>query len=956
MKAAPVQVAHCSTCGTTLNAKGECLACLVRVGFDCLPKESPDSVFGDYEIARRDDGSLWELGRGAMGVTYRAEDKVLNRSVALKVVAATAAAGAGQAVHDRFLREARAAAAFRHPNVAGVFHFGASSEGDRCYYAMELVEGETLKALVRRDGPLKVEPALEMAVQVTRALIAAAARGLVHRDLKPGNIMLTRSDDDAAASSKVEQASSLLRRRRRNLEGRATFAVKVIDFGLAKAIAESGSEKDLTQGAFVGTPAFASPEQFSGAPADARSDIYSLGVTLWYALTGEVPFEGKTIEEIRRGQSELALPLDKLVARKIPKPVIRLLRRVLSLTPAERPASAREFMEALEVCRARLGYTRPNEWKAWPVHRKLIALAGLVGIGAAAFFAFRLSGHKQAAPIFAPAKSIAVLPFQNMSDDKQNAYLADGVHEEILTTLAKVADLKVISRTTVMRFRDAEKRNLREIAQQLGVAHVLEGSVQRSAHRLRVTAQLIDARSDAHVWADRYDGDLADIFTIQSEIAQKIANQLQVALSPNEQSALRAKPTFDPAAYELYQQARQIWRDEGYTGGAIAKQVPLLDEAVSRDPAFIPALCMLAELHLLAYFNNHDHTLARLELARKPLEAAEQLRPDAGEVHRARGMFHYFGGSRDYAAALGELALAKRSSPNDAEVLSIIGAIEARQGHWDESIRSLERAFALDPQNATQAGELIFGYFGLRRYEEMRRVFDNLRAWKPEEFRWQVWRASLEVNETGNLQSLKHLLASGQETSIDPNLVPRLRRWVSYMERDYHAAEAALADYRLPDIMSTTSFVVPREYYEGRVARGLHDTARAETLFLRARERADANVATRPSDGKALMWLAKIDGMLGRKEEAMREGERAVELLPVASDAVDGPALLWTLVEVYAEVKETERALEVLERAVALPYGPTYGILLLDEDFDPLRKDPRFEKILASLAPKSISR
>src|SRR5438552_1069738 len=401
----------CSSCREPLNAKGECLACLLRGGLDEARQAdglSDSLVFGDFEIAQREDGSSWELGRGAMGVTYRAVDKVLHRSVALKVIEAPGTAGDSTAVRERFLREARSAAALKHPNVAGVFQFGALPDSNRCYYAMELVEGETLEARVRRDGPLKPELALEIAIQVTRALTAAAAQGLIHRDLKPGNIMLTRGN---ATSAEPE--------------------VKVIDFGLAKAIADAGEEMDLTHGGFVGTPNFASPEQFGSGPVDARSDIYSLGATLWFALTGLAPHSGGTIEEIRDRQTRDDLPVEQLVARKIPAPVITLLRRALAVNPAERPASPRELLEALESCRAKLargGAIRSSH--------KPAALIVVVAIAAAALFALRLNRQKATAAAvsnIAPSastltplleKSIAVLPFENLNKNEENAFFA----------------------------------------------------------------------------------------------------------------------------------------------------------------------------------------------------------------------------------------------------------------------------------------------------------------------------------------------------------------------------------------------------------------------------------------------------------------------------------------------------------------------------------------------------
>ncbi len=590
----------------------------------------------------------------------------------------------------------------------------------------------------------------------------------------------------------------------------------------------------------------------------------------------------------------------------------------------------------------------------------LLLLAGLIAAGVL-FFQHRTKPQTSTAPavvtpvaVSVPNKSIAVLPFQNLSKEEENAFFTDGVQDEILTTLAKVADLKVISRTSVMQFRDPEKRNLREIAQALNVAHVLEGSVQRSANRVRVTAQLIDARTDTHLWAERYDRDLADVFAIQTEIAQKIAQELRAALSPDERAALQARPTTDTAAYDLYLQAREIYRSEGAGGEGLRVATPrvvkLLDEAVARDPRFVPALCMLAQAHLRVYWFNLDHTPARLELARNALEAAARLQPDAGQVHFARALFHYWG-NRDYDPALAELELARRSLPNEADIPHFMGAILRRQGRWEESIPKMEQAQQIDPRSAFLARDLSWTYLALRRYDDARRILENVLAWRPKDLAFQVGRAEIDFSQSADLRRLQKVVAD-PPAATDPDLLAAARAQVALLGRDYAALAQALAEYRRPDFATDGGYVTPREYFEGIAALGRADLAGAEAAFLRARERAAAHLAAGPDDAKALMVLAEVDAKLGRKDEARRQGERAVEMLPIAQDAFHGPGLLARLAGVYAQIGDTERAVTAVEQIVGRPGGPHYGALRLQETIEPLRAHPRFEKILTDLAPK----
>ena len=762
-----------------------------------------------------------------------------------------------------------------------------------------------------------MQSVIEIARQITAALSAAEKRGLIHRDLKPANVMIANADEPGS------------------------IAIKVIDFGLAKALAETPEARALTRGGFVGTPAFASPEQFTDAPVDVRSDIYSLGATLWYLLTGHMPFGDRVVNKSDERPAVVRPPIEQLKAAGVPPRFSSLLVAMLAIEPAARPG-VNELSTKLEAMQ------KPKRAARLLGIAAVLALAMLVAYFAAPFHISPKSS------VAAPEKSIAVLPFENLSRDPDNAFFTDGVQDEILTDLAKVAELKVISRTSVISYRDFSGRNVRKIGQELGVAHLLEGSVQRAGNRVRVNAKLIDARNDAHLWAQTYDRDLADVFAIQSEIAKAIANQLQAKLSPSEKSAIEQPPTADVTAFDLYSRAKTLILTTTYNALGtenLNKAVDLLHQALARDPRFHLAYCELAYAHDNLYVLGLDHTPKRRALAEAAVQDALRLSPDSGATHLAIAQKHYMV-DLDYDEALAELKIASRSLPNDPRIPELTGYILRRRGQHDEGLRYLQRSLDLDPRNYFTLQQISVSYQYLRRFAEQVLVLDRAHAIQPDDLDTKTARAFVDFYWKADTRPLHQLIESIQaENSAAIGSVADSWLVCALAERDRAAAEGALAALG-KDGFGYDAVYLSRQFVEGLIARMTNDEPKARTAFTAARAEQEKIVQAQPNYGPALCVLGLIDAGLGRKEEALREGRRAVELLPLAKDSINGVNIIAYLAMTAAWVGEKDLACEQLAIATRLPSGLNYGQLKLLPYWDPLRGDPRFEKIVASLAPK----
>src|SRR5881398_1868233 len=818
---------------------------------------------GDYEL-------LDEVGRGGQGVVFRARQKSLNRTVAVKVI--SLGQWASKAHLKRFRLEAEAAAGLEHPGIVPVHEVG--ERDGSCYFSMKFVEGGQLEEVVRRT-PMSIRRAIELIAKVARTVHYAHEHGILHRDIKPGNILLDGKGEP-----------------------------HLTDFGLARLV-ETESTVTRTM-EVLGTPSYMAPEQAVGnnASVTRATDIYGLGAVLYQLLTGHPPFAGGTTYETVRLVLDTEPRQPRLLNPKVDRDLNTICLKCLDKDPQRRYPSALALAEDIErwlkhepIRARRTGLvTRGRKWVRRNPSIAVMAAMLLVLAVPLGVMIWRTESERSAPSNAAPPeKSIAVLPFSNLSKEQENAFFADGVQDEILSDLAKVADLKVISRTSVMPYKSGVARNLRQIGQQLGVANVVEGSVQRAGNRVRVNAQLVDARTDRHLWGQTYDRDLADVFSIQSEISKTIADQLQAKLSPREEDAIQRSPTSDIGAFDLYARAKNILLRTGSIPKADTLQaVDLLTQAVARDPSFFDAYCQLAFAHDALYFFGDDHTSARLALAEAALQAASRLRPDAGETHLARGQNLYWAYG-DYGGALAELEVARQTLRNDPRIFDLTGLIQRRQGRWEESTRNLERAVELNPRDSeTLVMGVAVNYWFLRRYAEAKPWLARALAFEPNDAFTKVWLAYVDFAWKADTRPLHQTIDSIRATN--PAAVPSIAEfWLvcALGERDVAAAKDALiALGEEPMTFAVENVPFNRPFAEGVIARMTEDDEKARSAFTAARAEQEKIVQAQPNYGPALCVLGLIDAGLGRKEEALREGRRAVELLPVEKDSMDGSAMI----------------------------------------------------------------
>jgi TolB-like protein/Tfp pilus assembly protein PilF len=918
----------CPKCGAEIQPdapEGACPRCLLKAGLRALTNEEDGTPgltagqhatrserfaeilgeVGDYEL-------LEEIGRGGQGVVFRARQKSLNRLVALKVI------GLGQwatkAHVKRFRLEAEAAARLNHPCIVPIHEVG--ERDGACYFSMGLIEGGQLDAVLKRE-PMPIRRAVELIVKLARTVEYAHGHGILHRDIKPGNVLLDNKGEP-----------------------------HLTDFGLARLVETESSVTHTLD--VLGTPSYMAPEQAVGnnAAVSSATDVYGLGAVLYELLTGQPPFAGGTTYETIKLLLDTEPRQPRLLNPKIDRDLSTICLKCLEKDPKHRYSSALALAEDLErwlkhepIHARHTGvFARGRKWvRRNPTSAAL--MASLVALAATAGWIVWKSEFIRH-PV---ANGVAVLPFENLSPDPDAAYFANGIQEEILTRLASIADLKVISRTSTQQYQ-SKPRNLREIAKQLGVANIVEGSVQKVADQVRVNVQLINAQTDSHLWADTYDRKLTDIFGVESEIAKGIAESFQVKLTGREEQALAARPTNNPEAYDAYLRglAFEGRVKNNFLLAVFSDAAGFYERAVELDPNFGIAWARLSRADAYLYFNGE----ARRDAAKRALENAQKLAPNSPETLLALGYYQYWV-LGDYGLAKTTFGRVSKVLPGSSEVVLALGRVARRAGHWDQSIAYYEQALALDPRNVELLLDGALTYTMLRQFPAALKLYDRALDITPNNPDVMASKASIYQAE-GNLQEAATLLSeiNQQTPSLDAFLIKIAQ---SQLERNYGEA-VRLLQTRLAQFHFGSEFEKNRvQVYLAGAQRLAGDTAGAKVSAEQARNTLEQVFGDQPDNLIRLIRLSHIYALMGQKDLALKAAERAIMLLPRAKDAATGPRYEENLALIQTIVGENSHAISTLTRLLHTPYGEsppvTPAVLRLDPFWDPLRSDPAFQKL-----------
>jgi serine/threonine protein kinase/Tfp pilus assembly protein PilF len=932
----------CGRCGATVSGDATrevCPACLLETGLGLLDDKSvagvadagpsdslhtPDgkkaarsakiiSDFGDYEL-------LEEIGRGGQGVVYRAHQKSLNRIVALKVI------GLGPWTTERhlkrFRREAEAAASLEHPGIVPIHEVG--ERDGQCYFSMKFVEGGQLDEIVKHE-PLSIRRAVELVAKVARTVHYAHEHGILHRDIKPGNILLDRGGEP-----------------------------HLTDFGLARLVEADSTVTGTLD--VLGTPSYMAPEQAAGNNTEisCNTDVYGLGAVLYQLLTGHPPFAGGTTYETVKLLLEAEPRPPRQLNPKIDRDLSTICLKCLDKDPKRRYSSALALAEDLEhwlkhePIRAKPSglFTHTRKWvRRNPSTTVLVTLL----LALAAGLSVTIWKHKPAVII---PKSVAVLPFENLSRDSDNAYFAEGIHEEILTRLAGIAGLKVISRTSTQQYQSKPK-NLREIAKQLGVENILEGSVQKAADQVRVNVQLIKARTDSHLWADTYDRKLNNIFGVESEIAKRIAESLQAKLSGGEEQALAVKPTNNPEAYDAY--LRGLACAARAASDDRLKAAEFYERAVELDPNFALAWARLSRAHGLIFFNLVEPSAARRDAAKRALENAQKLAPNSPETLLALGYYQYWA-LRDYAFAKITFDRVSQMLPGNSDVLTALARVTRREGHWEQSIAYFEGALVLDPRNVQLLWETAITYGILRQFPAALKLYDRALDITPNDPEAMAFKAGI-YQAQGTLQEAAKFLAETNEQTPDEDTfkvkIVQLR-----LERNYAEAIRLLQDRQAHFHFDSDYYKADEQIHLAFMQRITGDTAAATATAEQARNTLERLCRDEPDRASFAAYLSEAYALMGKKELALKVAERTITLYPRTRDAMRGPAFEENLALIQMMFGESSRAITTLAQLLQTPYESwlydaslTPAFLRLDPLWDPLRADPAFQKLCEKKQP-----